>query len=125
MVEIIDFEAKREEREQEKRYEYIHSMVQIGEPELFDKLIAEQVLTDERIASCSDFIELLRKRGHDPLSVFEEATFMTEDCFFEENGVNWFIAIEEALTYYAFMRKYEKTIYEEALRLHPYISAFE
>lgn len=122
---VIDFETKRQERERQKRYEYIQSMIQINEPELFDKLIAEQELTDEKIASCRQFIDFLNDHGYDPLSIFEEATFMPEEDFYEDNGINWYIAIDEALTYYAVLRKEDKDKYNIALFVHPYISAFE
>lgn len=122
---IISFKEKQQERELQKRYEYIQSMIQINERELFDKLIAEQALTDERVFSCNDFINALKKHGHDPFHIFESATFMLENDFYEEYELNWYTAIEEALTYYAIIRKNDRALYEEALLLHPYISPFD
>ena len=123
LMTVIDFEAKIRERELNKRYEYIQSKVQLGQWELFDELIAEEEgrLTDEKTASCSDFIRSLDRMGHEPLVIFQEAIFMPEEVFYEEHEVNWHIAIEEALTYYAVLRKHDRNKYELDLLLHPYV----
>lgn len=127
MGKVIDFAARKVVRDKEKLYEYIGSMVRINQPELFDKLIAEQVLTDEKTASCSDFLKGLQKSGRDPLIVLQEATCMygNEEDYYEDNGINWNVAIEHALVYYAVLREHDHVNYQAALLLHPYISAFD
>lgn len=125
-MKVIDFEAKKRERESKKRYDYILSMIQLGQQELFDKLIEEEeaALTTEKEESCGDFIGLLQKRGHDPSIIFEEVTFVPEEEFYEEHQINWYIAIEEALTYYAVLRKHDKDKYNIVLELHPFVGSF-
>lgn len=122
-MKVISFEEKKRQKEDHKRYEYIKSMCQFQRPDLFDKLIAEQELTEEKIASCSDFTTALEKRGIDPLAVIEEATFVTEEEFYEDWGINWWIAVEEALVYYAFARKVNSSVYEKLLRSNPFVSS--
>ena len=125
MMKVIDFEAKRQKREQNKRHEYIQSLCQFQRPDLFDELIAEteKELTQEKIDSCNEFVDALKRGNLDPLTVFQEATFMYGNDFYEENGIDWSIMIENALTYYAVNRKYSRDQYDKALQLHPFISS--
>lgn len=122
---VISFDVKRKEREQEKRYEYIDSMVEMNNSDLFDKMIAEQELTEEKIASCRQYIDFLKNLGHDPVAVFEEATFMEPMDFQADNGVCWHEAIEAMLTYYAVLRENDKDKYNIALFVHPFLCNFE
>lgn len=124
-MKLIDFESIRKEREEERRREYIQSMVQLGQPELFDKLISEQDLTDEKIASCKHYIDFLTSIERDPIAVLEEVTFMEPMDFQEDNGVCWYEAIEAALTYYATLREHDKDKYNIALFVHPFVSSFD
>lgn len=121
-MKVINFEEKKRQRQDRERYEYIKSMCQFQRQDLFDQLISEQVLTDDKIASCSDFIKALQKRKIDPLSIFEESVFVWEDDFYDEWNINWYIAIEEALVYYAVNRRHDREAYNISLQLHPYIA---
>ena len=124
-MKVINFEVKRQQREQYKRHEYIQSMCQFQRPDLFDELIAEteKELTQDKIDSCNEFIDVLKRGNLDPLTVFQEATFMYGNDFYEKNGIDWSIMIENALTYYAINRKYSRDQYELALQMHPFISS--
>lgn len=124
---IIDFETKKRERNEQKRWDAIEAMVQLGQPDLFDQLIAreEKALTTERESSCSQYINFLKGLGRDPSVIFEEATFMEPMDFATDNGVDWYEAIEAALTYYAILRKHAKDKYEFILLTHPFVASFE
>lgn len=123
-MKVISFEEKKRQKEDFKRYEYIQSMCQLQRPDLFDELIAEQELTDEKIASCKDFIDSMQRRGRDPLIAFQEVCFMSEEEFYADNGVNWYITIEESLNYYATLREHDRDAYDIALQLHPFVGIF-
>lgn len=112
---VIDFTEKKRARDHEQRYEYIKSMCQFQRPDLFDKLIAEQELTVEQINSCTRFIIALRERDIDPLTLFEEATFIHEDEFYEDWGINWWIAIDAALVYFATARHHHEKFFKEVI----------
>lgn len=124
---IIDFETKRRERKEQKLLDDLIEMVQLGKPELFDKLIAreEETLTTEKESSCSQYIKWLQGLGMDPLIVFQEATFMEPMDFSADNGVDWHEAIEAALTYYAVLRKRDRSKYNIALELHPFVASLD
>lgn len=123
-MKVISFEAKKKQKADRERYEYIKSMCQFQQPDLFDQLISEQVLSDEKIASCSRFIIELKERGVNALDVLEEAVFIYDDEFYEDWNINWYRAIEKALVYYAVKRQHDKDAYDIALQLHPFVGSF-
>lgn len=124
-MKVINFEEKKRQKEDFKRYEYIKSMCQFQRPDLFEQLIAEQDLTDEKMASCSRFLIALRTQGIDPLAVIEEATFIYEEEFYDDWDINWYIAIEKALIYYAVARKHNHEVFQQLLKSNPFIASVE
>lgn len=88
----------------------------------FDKLIAEQELTSEKIAACNQFLVALRMSMIEPLAVIEEATFIYDE-FYEDWQIDWKFAIEKALVYYAVARKHDHEIYQQLLKSNPFIAS--
>lgn len=113
---IFDFQAEKQKRmerkEFAKRYEHIKSKCQIGNAELLDSLIDEVVITEESTRSLMDFIKACQRREWDPTLLFEQALWLYEDAYHDETGVNWWIAIEDALTFYAMLKQQDPVTYE-------------
>lgn len=116
---VIDFaerrQQKREEKAFKKRYDHIKSFCEFGNVELFDALIDEVEITDDSIRSLGDFVLACQRRSVDPTELFDQAILLHDDDYHSVTGYNWWIAIEETLTYYALLKKEDELSYRKAL----------
>lgn len=118
---VVDFEERRKKKESQKHYDYIKSMCRLQRFDLFDKLISEQELTEMKITSCTEFVNSLIDLKLDVLGVFNVSLFSDEETFYDEYGINWYMAVDEALTFYAVLRRDNKTAYSEAVEKNSFL----
>lgn len=116
---VIDFTAKRLEKQKQKelkkKYEYIKSKCEIGNVDLLDSLVDEVVITEESTRSLADFIKACQRRGTVPNLLFEQAIMIHEEDYHDMTGINWWIAVDEALTFFSMLKDEDEVTYRKTL----------
>ncbi|EOQ18630.1 hypothetical protein [Bacillus cereus] len=85
----------------------------------FEWLVMQVVLDEKRKKSLDDWVRLsplASKKRVDPLTLFSDAVQMGPDAFHKTYELNWWMAFDEALTYFALMKERNYNMYFDALQ---------
>ncbi|MBW3493224.1 hypothetical protein [Bacillus sp. FDAARGOS_1420] len=85
----------------------------------FEWLVMQVVLDEKRKKSLDDWVRLsplTSKRKVGPLILFSDAVRLDADAFHKMYELNWWMAFDEALTYFALMKERNYDMYFDALQ---------
>ncbi|EOO30750.1 hypothetical protein IIU_05067 [Bacillus cereus VD133] len=85
----------------------------------FEWLVMQVVLDEKRKKSLDDWVRLsplTSKKKVDPLTLFSDAVRLDADAFYNMYELNWWIAFDEALTYFTLMKERNYDMYFDALQ---------
>ncbi|PWA12089.1 hypothetical protein DCC39_07515 [Pueribacillus theae] len=68
-------------------------------------LIMQVVIDDDRKESLSNYVRILEVTQTNKEQLFIDAAFMDHESFYEKHELNWWIAFDEALTYFSILKK--------------------
>lgn len=81
-------------------------------------LVMNVLMDDDRKESLNQFMKLapLVARGtRNPIELFVDAVILNSDAFYSKHELNWWIAIDETLTYFALLKARDYDSYFEML----------
>jgi hypothetical protein len=79
-------------------------------------LIMQVILDEDAKESLAKCLKLLPKVAKDPLQVFGDAVRSDPDTFYDKHELNWWIMLDEALTYFALLKERDYDTYFDVLQ---------
>jgi hypothetical protein len=111
IVDLQDYKRNKSEEEFKKECENIVECLAEGAPGLHD-LVQSYELTDDRKYSLGSYLEMVQNVfKKDPMDLFYDAAKMDEDAFYDKHELNWWITIDEMLTFLAMMKESNYSTY--------------
>jgi hypothetical protein len=83
-------------------------------------LVMHVVVDDDRKESLEQWMRLapsIAKGTQDPLDLFKSAVLLDHEAFYEKHELNWWIAIDEALSYFALLKDRDYNTYFKLLNV--------
>ncbi|KOY82766.1 2-oxoglutarate ferredoxin oxidoreductase subunit beta [Lysinibacillus macroides] len=121
MNNVIDFIAKKREREERQRAQdlehYVATRCNFQQPENIDALVEERLIEVKDHSLFLGFLSILKDEQIEPLAIFQDV-FLLEPARFEMSyNMKWWSVVQLAFTFLTILKENEPHTYAQFLGL--------